>query len=248
MFTRECRSLNLMGVTRDFRIDLTRTMGQVSSLRSRMGRFHLLCRRLSLVVLLAFAFPSFCCAAEAARTLTVRESGTALYARQELESDTITTLQKGEAYMVKTQQGLIGWVRAADVSGEEQLRVNFNEKKLSTWSARSATGRTFEGSWSVDPASSPDKASGTWTLGEGTDKVVVSGTWSAQKFSTGWSGTWRAAAEGQRREFTGSWTADFPQGRESSIGELFLTAARDAIRGIWSAGDASGSWAIRAAK
>jgi hypothetical protein len=226
-----------------------------------MGRFHLLCRRLSLVVLLAFAFPSFCCAAEAARTLTVRESGTALYARQELESDTITTLQKGEAlaplaeavgqqtwYMVKTQQGLLGWVRAADVSGGDQLRITFKEQKLSTWSARTAAGLTFEGNWSVDPASSPDKASGTWTLGEGTDKVVASGTWSAQKFSTGWSGTWRAAAEGQRREFTGSWTADFPQGRESSIGELFLTAARDAIRGIWSAGDASGSWAIRAAK
>ncbi len=227
-----------------------------------MGRFHLLCRRLSSVVwLLAFAFPSFCCAAEATRALTVRESGATLYSQQEVESDKIATLQKGETliplaeaigrqtwYMVQTQHGLSGWVRAADVSGEEQLRVNFNEKKLSTWSARSATGRTFEGSWSVDPVSSPDKASGTWTLGEGLDKVVVSGTWSAQKFSTGWSGTWRAAAEGERRELTGSWTADFPQGRESSMGELFLTAARDAIRGIWSAGDNSGSWAIRAAK
>src|SRR4029077_21268291 len=97
----------------------------------------------------------------------------------EVESDKITTLQKGETlillaeavgrqtwYMVQTQQGLSGWVRAADVSGAEQLRVTFNEKTLSTWSARTVTGRTFEGNWSVDPASSPDKASGTWTLGE----------------------------------------------------------------------------------
>jgi hypothetical protein len=227
-----------------------------------MERFRLLCRSLLLVVLLlAFSFPSFCRAAEVTRALTVRESGAALYSQQEVESDKITTLQKGETlillaeavgrqtwYMVQTQQGLSGWVRAADVSGAEQLRVTFNEKTLSTWSARTVTGRTFEGNWSVDPASSPDKASGTWTLGEGIDKLVVSGTWSAQKFSTGWSGTWRAASEGQRREFSGSWTADFPQGREASMGELFLTAARDAIRGIWSAGDDSGSWAIRAVK
>jgi len=100
----------------------------------------------------------------------------------------------------------------------------------------------------VDPASSPAKASGTWTLGEGLDKTVLRGTWSAQKFSTGWSGTWRATVEGQKREFTGSWTADFPQARETSIGELFSTVARDAIRGIWSADNDSGSWAIRAAK
>jgi hypothetical protein len=227
-----------------------------------MERFCLLCRSLLLVVsLLAFPFSSFCRAAEATRALTVRESGAWLYSQQEVESEKIATLQKGETliplaeavgwqtwYMVQTQHGVAGWVRAADVSGADQLRVTFKEQKLSTWSARTAAGRTFEGSWSVDSPASPDKASGAWTLGEGSDKVVLSGTWSAQKFSTGWSGTWRATAAGQRREFTGSWTADFPQGREASIAELFLTAARDAIRGIWSAGDDSGSWAIRAAK
>ena len=150
--------------------------------------------------------------------------------------------------MVKTPHGLVGWVRAIDVSAGDQLRQAFKEQpKLSTWSARTATGRIFEGGWTVDPASSPDKASGTWTLSEA-DKIMLRGTWSAQKFSTGWSGTWRAAAEGQRREFTGAWTADFPQARETSIGELFSTVARDAIRGIWSADNDSGSWAIRAAK
>jgi hypothetical protein len=196
--------------------------------------------------------------------LTVRESGASLYARQEAESDKIATLQKGEMltplaeavgqhtwYMVKTQHGLVGWVRSADVSGEDQLRASFkeqqsNKQKFSIWNAQTDAGRIFEGGWTLDPASSPDKASGTWTLGEDGNKVVLRGIWSAQKFSTGWSGTWRAGVDSQRREFTGSWTADFPQGREASMDELFLTAARNAIRGVWNAGNESGSWLIRA--
>ncbi len=194
--------------------------------------------------------------------LTVRESGATLYARQELDSDRITTLKKGEMlaplaeaigrqtwYMVRTEHGLVGWVRATDVSGGDQLREAFKEQpKLSTWSAQTAAGRTFEGGWSVDPASSRDKAWGTWTLGEGAGKVALRGTWSAQKFSTGWSGTWRATTEGQKSELAGSWTADFPQARDTDMVELFLAAARDAIRGIWSADGDSGSWAIHAAQ
>ena len=217
---------------------------------------------LRLICLWVLSLPSFCDAAEATRALTVREAGATLYAQQEAESDKIATLQKGQLltplaeavgqqtwYMVKTPHGLVGWVRAIDVSAGDQLKQAFKEQpKLSTWSAQAASGRIFEGGWSADPASSRDKASGTWTLGEGLDKTVLRGTWSAQKFSTGWSGTWRATVEGQKREFTGSWTADFPQGREASIAELFLTAARDAIRGIWIADNDSGSWAIRAAK
>lgn len=215
-----------------------------------------------LIFLLVLGFPYFSHAAEATKALTVGESGASLYSQQEVESDKIATLQKGETlvplaeavgqqtwYMVKTARGLVGWVRAADTSGAAQLRETFKEQsQRSTWSARTTAGHTFEGSWTVEPASSTDRASGTWTLGEGIDKIVLRGTWAAQKFSTGWSGTWRATLEGQKREFTGSWTADFPQAREASIGELFATAARDAIRGIWSADGDSGSWFLRAAK
>jgi hypothetical protein len=217
---------------------------------------------LPLVWLLAFAFFSVTSAAEVTPGLTVGESGADLYARQDLDSDKIATLKKGEMlalmaetvgqqtwYMVKTQNGLVGWVRSADVSGGEQLRQTFKEQpKLSTWSAQTDMGQVLEGNWTVDPAASSDKASGTWTLGENSGKVMLRGTWSAQKFSTGWSGTWRAGVQGQPREFTGSWTADFPQARDTSIGELFVTAARDAIRGIWSAGNDSGNWTIRALK
>ena len=215
-----------------------------------------------LICLLVLSLPSFCNAGEATASLTVRETGATLYAQQDDHSDEIAILQKGQLltplaeavgqqtwYMVKTSQGLVGWVRAIDVSAGDPLKQAFKEhSQRSSWSARNTTGRTFEGSWTVEPASSADKASGTWTLGEGLDKTVLRGTWSAQKFSTGWSGTWRATVEGQKQEFTGSWTADFPQARETSIGELFSTIARDAIRGIWSADNDSGSWAIRTAK
>jgi hypothetical protein len=216
-----------------------------------------------LLCLLILSLPSFGNAGEATASLTVREAGATLYAQQDVQSDQIATLQKGQLltplaeavgqqtwYMVKTSQGLVGWVRAIDVSPGDQLKQAFKEQQSqrSGWSARNTSGRTFEGSWTVEPASSADKASGTWTLSEGLDKTVLRGTWSAQKFSTGWSGTWRATVEGQKQDFTGSWTADFPQARETSIGELFLTAARDAIRGIWSAGGDSGSWSVRAAR
>ena len=217
---------------------------------------------LPLAWLLAFGIPSITPAAETPLGLTVGESGAALYARQELDADKITTLKKGEMltplaeavgqqtwFMVKTQNGLVGWVRSVDVTGGEQLRQAFKEQpQHSTWSAQTDTGQVLEGNWTVDPAGSPDKASGTWTLGENSGKVGLRGTWAAQKFSTGWSGTWRAGIQGQSQEFTGSWTADFPQGRDTSIGELFVTAARDAVRGIWSAGNDSGNWTIRAMK
>jgi hypothetical protein len=67
-------------------------------------------------------------AAGAPPALIARETGVAVYAVQDAETDRIATLEKGEAlfpmveavgaetwYMVRTKQGLIGWVRAADV-------------------------------------------------------------------------------------------------------------------------------------
>ena len=216
-----------------------------------------------LVWLLFFSSPSFSHAAESSPVLTVREAGASLYSRQDDYSDKIATLQKGEAliplaeavgtvswYLVQTKQGLSGWVRAADVAVSEKVKETFKEQNVSgsTWTALDNRGRSFEGSWTVDPGASPDKASGAWTLRDGTAQTALRGTWTAQKFSTGWSGTWRASAEAQKTEYTGSWTADFPQSRESRFAELFEAAARNAIRGIWSAASNSGSWSIRAAK
>src|SRR5262245_8805213 len=77
-----------------------------------------------LICLLVLSFPSSCDAGEATASLTVREAGGALYAQQDAQSDQIATLQKGQLltplaqavgqqtwYMVKTSQGLVGWVR-----------------------------------------------------------------------------------------------------------------------------------------
>src|SRR5262245_25812635 len=81
-----------------------------------------------LVCLLVLSLPSLCNAGEATASLTVREAGGALYAQQDTQSDQIAILQKGQLltplaeavgqqtwYMVKTSQGLVGWVRAIDV-------------------------------------------------------------------------------------------------------------------------------------
>src|SRR5215813_7762377 len=171
-----------------------------------------------LICLLVLSFPSFCNAGEATASLTVREAGGTLYAQQEAQSDQIAILQKGQLltplaeavgqetwYMVKTPQGLVGWVRAIDVSPGGQLKHAFKEQsQRSSWSARNTTGRTFEGSWTVEPASSADKASGTWTLGEDLDKTVLRGTWSAQKSSTAFIATSPPTIERRQQKSTGT--------------------------------------------
>lgn len=210
---------------------------------------------------LIFVLPSVGDAAESPSTMTVRESGSSLYARQDVESDKIAVLQKGQAltplaeavgpmtwYMVKTDQGLIGWVRAGDVELSGQLQEAFREEQVSTWSARTGNGRMYEGTWTVEPNATPSSASGTWTLRNNTGAIVLRGTWSADKFSTGWNGVWRATAEDNQKQYTGSWSADFPNKRDIRFAELFAAAARQAVRGIWTGGAQSGSWSIRAAK
>lgn len=211
--------------------------------------------------LLVLALYSVSQAQAAAPLLTVREAGSFLYALQDIASDKLATLQKDERliplaealgsetwYMVKTQHGVIGWVRASDVSPGNQLKDLFKAEHVSTWSARTSDGRSFEGTWSVEVDASSDKVAGTWILYDGAGKLILHGTWSAQKFSTGWSGVWHASAENRQGDYGGSWTADFPHRRDAPFGEIFEAAAHDAIRGIWNGGDLFGSWLIRAAQ
>src|SRR5215471_7774415 len=184
--------------------------------------------RWSLVFLLLPFSASFSFAADSSPVLTVRESGVALYSRQDEYADKVATLQKGDVltplaeavgketwYLVQNKQGLSGWVRAVDVVVSEAAKDTFKEQNISgsTWSAIDSKGRAFEGSFTVDSGGAPDKASGSWTLRDPMAKVAVRGTWTAQKFSTGWSGIWRASVEGQKSDYAGSWTADFPQAR-----------------------------------
>jgi len=206
-------------------------------------------------------------AAEPTATLTVSKPSAPLYSRQDERSDVISELKNGDTlvpiaeavgtetwYLVQTTQGLTGWMRAGDVFVSEKARETFRqppeEQNItgSVWTAQDDKGRTFRGTWTVDQTPLPDKASGTWTLDAGSGKPAVHGIWSAQKFSTGWSGTWRATVDGQKTEYTGSWTAEFPKAREPHMNELFEAASRDVIRGIWSSGTSSGNWSIRTTK
>jgi hypothetical protein len=228
------------------------------ALKRLHGSFHGI---VPLSWLLAFALYSVSQAQAATPLLAVREAGSFLYARQDIASDKLATLQKDERliplaeavgpetwYMVKTQYGFVGWVRASDVSPSNQLKDLFKVEHVSTWSARTSNGRGFEGTWSVEAEASSDKVVGTWTLYDGAGKLILHGTWSAQKFSTGWSGIWHASTENRQGDYGGSWTTDFPHRRDARFGEIFEAAAHDAIRGIWNAGDLSGSWLIRAAQ
>jgi hypothetical protein len=221
---------------------------------------------------LFFMFFSLCLIFTPARTasaagappaLSARETGVAVYAVQDAETERIATLEKGEAlfpmveavgaetwYMVRTKQGLIGWVRGADVIADHQAKEAFkeNESGSSTWSARSADGRIFNGTWNVAPNSTQRSASGGWTLSDANGTTVMRGGWGADKHDTGWNGVWRAVVEGRQEEFTGSWSAELPHVRNAAFADLFAAAAKEAMRGLWTGGSASGSWSIRAAK
>ena len=214
---------------------------------------------INLVCLLACAAH----AAQGAPALTVRETGVYLYSRQDSESPRLATLQKGDVltpiaeavgaetwYMIRTQQGTVGWVRATDVIGSDSLRDAFKEQETSasTWTATDGAGRTFSGTWSAEMDSRASAASGAWTLEDSSGKTILRGSWSAEKFSTGWNGAWRAAVEGGRSDYTGTWSADLAVAKNARLADLFGAAATNAVRGVWTAGNASGTWSVRAAK
>ncbi len=220
---------------------------------------------LSFILLLGLSLvPAKSLGAEKA-ILTVGQSGAYLYSQQDEDSEPVAKLAAGETltplaeavgpqtwYMVRSQENLIGWVRRADVVTTAEVRQVFKEQvpatTASTWSARSITGRSFEGTWTIEPASSATAASGTWTLTGPAGQATMQGVWSAEKFTTGWRGVWRAQVDGKAAEYGGTWTADFAAPLDGRLAELFEAAAKDLVRGIWSSGGLSGSWALRAAK
>src|SRR6266508_4802165 len=161
--------------------------------------------------------------ADSSPPLTGREAGVAFYAQQDEETDRIATLEKGEAlfpiaesvgrgiwYMVRTKQGVIGWVLAIDVEVSSQAKDTFKEKETSSssWAARTEDGRTFVGTFSVAPNPTARAARGFWTLKDANGATVMSGGWSAEMHSTGWNGTWRANVDGRPGDFRGSWSVD----------------------------------------
>ena len=222
----------------------------------------IICCFLLLLLQLRMA-PTSAHGADTPAALNARESGVGLYPRQDGQSDRIATLEKGEAlspiaesvgsqiwYMVRTKQGLVGWVRAEDVVVSNQAKESFEERETSasSWSARTSDGRTFNGKWSVAPGSTEKSASGGWTLSDGSGTMVMRGAWAADKHATGWNGVWRASVDGREQQFSGSWSAEFPYVRNAPFTALFAAAAKEAIRGLWTGGSESGSWSIRVVK
>ena len=213
---------------------------------------------ISLLLLLAPAAPVG--GADPAPALTARETGVALYARQDPDTARIATLEKGEPlipiveaigaetwYMVRTRFGLVGWVRAADVVAAGQTREAFKEQesRISSWTARSSDGRLFDGTWTLAPDSTQRSASGAWTLSGAGGATIMRGTWSADKHETGWNGVWSASPEGGKEEYIGSWSAQHPHVRNAPFSELFAAAVKDVLDGLWTGGNASGTFSLR---
>jgi hypothetical protein len=225
-------------------------------------RTHFIKRqRLLLAIFLFLAAPTS--SAQSIPALSVRQTGVPLYGQQDSEAEPIARLQKDEVltpiaqsvgqetwYMVRTKQGQTGWVRAADVGISDQVKDAFKEKDSgsSSWAAVTAEGKTVGGTWSVAPNFTPRSASGFWTLKDPQGTTVLSGTWTAEMHSTGWNGTWRASVAGRQGDFSGSWSAEMPQPRKKGFTDLFETAVKEAIRGLWTGGIESGAWSIRTFK
>lgn len=116
-----------------------------------------------------------------------------------------------------------------------------------TWIARTRTGRTFTGTWTVaaDPTSDV-AARGTWTLVDERGRVLARGGWSATKSPAGWTGAWRAAVLISEREYSGTWSADVALKKGGRFAELFERAAQSVVSGGWRYGRETGAWSIRA--
>jgi len=198
--------------------------------------------------------------------LTVGDSGAYLFASQNDRGEIIGKLERGEDltpiassagatnwFLVRTRKGVIGWVRSSDVSVSEKGGALFKEdlspsqSTQYTWSAVTASGRTFDGTWSI-ATSDAGSASGTWTWHDAADKAVLRGTWSAEKFSTGWNGVWRAVVDGQNTEYSGTWTAALGIADRNRLADLLEAAVSSAVRGVWAMENYSGVWSVTAAK
>ena len=114
-----------------------------------------------------------------------------------------------------------------------------------TWSARSSTGRTLAGTWTVVADPKTGTATGTWTLVDAKGKPVMSGGWSAAKSRTGWTGAWRAAVSGRKTEYSGTWSAGVDLKPDAPFADLFKMAVQTAVGGNWRSGRHSGAWSIR---
>lgn len=115
-----------------------------------------------------------------------------------------------------------------------------------TWSARSSTGRTLAGTWTVVVDPKTGTVTGSWTLVDEKGKTLMRGGWSAAKSPAGWTGAWRASLAGSKTEYSGTWSASVDLEPHARFAELFEMAAQKVVSGNWRAGRQAGAWSIRA--
>ena len=140
---------------------------------------------------------------------------------------------------------LILTVALLGAAAERQTPSVLGQRRVNTWAARSSTGMTMGGTWTVVEHLKTGGVTGTWTLLDAQGRAVASGGWSAAKSTTGWTGSWRAAATGQRGEYTGTWTAKVDLKPAGGFADLFAKAVEAAVSGTWRSGARSGAWTIR---
>jgi hypothetical protein len=117
-----------------------------------------------------------------------------------------------------------------------------------TWSARSSTGLTLMGTWTVVPGPTRGTVVGTWTLVDAQGRTVTDGAWSASKSPEGWSGAWRAVISGDNADHLGTWSTGVNLKVNASFADLFEKAVQTVVSGNWRYGRHSGAWSIRAFK
>lgn len=140
---------------------------------------------------------------------------------------------------------LILTVALLGAAAERQPPSSLGQRRVNTWAARSSTGVTLGGTWTVIEHQKNGAVTGAWTLLDAQGRAVASGGWSAAKSTTGWTGSWRAAATGQRGEYTGTWTAKVDLKPAGGFADLFAKAVEAAVSGTWRAGPRSGAWTIQ---
>lgn len=119
---------------------------------------------------------------------------------------------------------------------------------VNTWSARSNTGLTLMGTWTVVPDTARGTVTGTWTLVDAQGNTVTGGGWSASKSPAGWNGAWRAVIAGTTADHVGTWTSGIDLKADAAFADLFEKALESFVSGNWRYGRYSGSWTIRAFK
>lgn len=130
--------------------------------------------------------------------------------------------------------------------GESQRSGDREIGRQNTWSARSSTGLTLGGTWTVTVDPKTGAAGGTWALLDEGGRATMRGGWSAAKSATGWTGSWRANVVGSTAEYGGTWSATVPLAPTAPFADLFALAAKQVVSGNWRAAGKSGSWSIRA--